>query len=99
MVHDTVEGWYVDPFGTHAARWFSDGTPTALVRDQDGTESRDEPPSTTFEGDLEAVPEMAASDGDDLLSADGGDPDDQVFDPNAAVGGVWDVFGESGGGD
>jgi hypothetical protein len=43
MVHDTVEGWYVDPFGVHAARWFSDGTPTALVRDQGGIESRDDP--------------------------------------------------------
>ena len=53
----------------------------------------------TFEGNLQAVPEIAASDGDDLLRADGRDPNDQVFDPNAAVGGVWDVFGESGGGD
>jgi hypothetical protein len=69
------------------------------VRDQGGVESHDDPPDTTFEGELHAVPEMAASDGDDLLRADGGSPDAQVFDPNAAVGGVWDVFGESGGGD
>ena len=45
------------------------------------------------------MPETAASDGDDLLRADGGDRGDQIFDPNAAVGGVWDVFGESGGSD
>jgi hypothetical protein len=86
MVHDRVEGWYVDPFGAHAARWFSDGTPTALVRDASGVESHDGPPSPTFEGELQPVPETAASDGDDLLRADGGDPGDQIFDPNAAVG-------------
>jgi hypothetical protein len=99
MAHDTIEGWYVDPFGAHAARWFSGGTPTALVRDASGVESRDSPPSPRFEGALHPVAETAASDGDDLLRADGGDPDDQIFDPNAAVGGVWDVFGESGGSD
>ena len=32
------EGWYVDPFGRHEALWISDGTPTALVRDDDGVE-------------------------------------------------------------
>jgi hypothetical protein len=99
MVHDAIEGWYVDPFGVHAARWFSDGTPTALVRDQGGIESRDDPPSTSFEGELQPVQGTPASDGDDLLRADGGDPDNQIFDPNAAVGRVWDTFGETGGGD
>jgi hypothetical protein len=39
-----AEGWYVDPFGTHGERWFSDGTPTSLVRDDD-VESNDPPPS------------------------------------------------------
>jgi hypothetical protein len=28
-----AEGWYVDPFGSHEARWFSDGVPTGLVRE------------------------------------------------------------------
>jgi hypothetical protein len=99
VTHDLIEGWYVDPFGTHAARWFSDGVPTALVRDESGVESRDEPPTTTFQGDLEPVPEIDASNGDDLLRADSGDPGDQIFDPDAAVGEVWRTFGESGGGD
>jgi hypothetical protein len=99
MTHDLVEGWYVDPFGVHAARWFSDGTPTDLVRDADGRESRDQPPSTTIPGPLQPVPEIEATDGEDLLRADGGDPGDQIFDPNAAVGEAWTAFGESSGGD
>jgi hypothetical protein len=37
------EGWHADPFGRHEARWMSDGTPTALVRDGD-VESCDAPP-------------------------------------------------------
>jgi len=38
-----VQGWYPDPYERHDDRWFSDGKPTRLVRDQ-GTESYDEPP-------------------------------------------------------
>ena len=33
----SAEGWYKDPTRHHAERWFSDGTPTALVRDGDTT--------------------------------------------------------------
>jgi len=40
---DDIEGWYLDPYGVHEDRWFSAGTPTALVRDR-GTEAHDEPP-------------------------------------------------------
>ena len=99
MAHDTIEGWYLDPFGAHEARWFSDGTPTALVRDRGGAESHDAPPSTTFQGDLEPVPEIAPSDGDDLLRADEENPDDHIFDPNAATALVRDNSQESSGGD
>jgi hypothetical protein len=38
-----VQGWCPDPYGSHEDRWFSEGEPTRLVRDQ-GTESYDEPP-------------------------------------------------------
>ncbi len=86
MAHDAIEGWYVDPFGVHAARWFSDGTPTALVRDKGGVESYDAAPDTAFDGDLERVPEVADSNGDDLLRAGSQNPDDEIFDPNAAIG-------------
>ena len=37
------QGWYRDPYRKHDDRWFSDGQPTTLVRDQ-GRESYDEPP-------------------------------------------------------
>ena len=43
MESDHEEGWYTDPYGRHEARWFSDGTPTKLVRDR-GVESYDKPP-------------------------------------------------------
>jgi hypothetical protein len=38
-----LQGWYRDPYGNHDDRWFSDGQPTNLVRDQ-GVESHDELP-------------------------------------------------------
>ena len=64
-----AEGWYQDPFRLHEARWISDGTPTALVRDG-GAESQDPPPSATFDGQLEPVAEDAPADGEDLRRAD-----------------------------
>ena len=69
-----AEGWYLDPFGLHEARWISDGSPTALVRD--GTnESHDDPPSTTFEGPLEPVPEADSGNADTRRTDDDRDPD------------------------
>jgi hypothetical protein len=94
-----AEGWYHDPYRLHEARWISDGTPTALVRDG-GVESQDPPPATPFEGRLEPIEpigEDTPTEGEDLLRADNEDPDG-IFDPNAAVA-VWDAFGESSGGD
>src|SRR5215469_6536530 len=38
------QGWFIDPFGAHQARYFSGGSPTRLVRDGE-VESYDEPPS------------------------------------------------------
>ena len=50
MEHDphNAQNWCPDPFGMHEARWFSNGIPTSLVRD-DGVESQDEPPETSFD--------------------------------------------------
>jgi hypothetical protein len=65
-----AEGWYHDPFGRHEARWFSDGTPTDLVRDG-GVEARDTPPPDPPQGPL--VPwEVNATEkpGDGLRRAD-----------------------------
>ena len=54
-----IEGWYKDPFGRHELRWFSNGTPTALVRDGDA-EGHDAPPSEPVEGPLEEAEEVPA---------------------------------------
>jgi hypothetical protein len=47
---EAFQGWGADPFGTHEARWFSDGSPTGRVRDGD-VESYDEPPGVAPAGD------------------------------------------------
>ena len=42
-----AQNWCIDPYGVHEARWFSQGNPTALVRDH-GVESQDPPPESSF---------------------------------------------------
>jgi hypothetical protein len=64
-----AEGWYRDPYGLHDDRWFSDGRPTNLVRDE-GIEARDEPPRGEPPLPLEPIPEIGPSDSRDLLRAD-----------------------------
>ena len=52
--HDPDElpqGWFVDPFGLHDQRWFSQGTATPLVRDGNH-ESQDPPPDGVPPGPL-----------------------------------------------
>ena len=90
------EGWYVDPYGVHEARWISAGTPTALVRDGD-VETQDPPPNTPYVGQLAELPKKMPAEADDLLRAD--DADSQTFDPESEGEAVWNVFGESSGGD
>ncbi len=49
-MNDTIgraQNWCLDPYGTHEARWFSRGIPTALVRDR-GVETQDPPPDSAF---------------------------------------------------
>jgi hypothetical protein len=43
-----AQGWQPDPFGRHEDRWFSEGKPTRLVRDQ-GVEYYDDPPLEHYE--------------------------------------------------
>jgi hypothetical protein len=74
------EGWYVDPFGHHEARWISDGVPTALVRDG-SVETQDPPPFTHPEGELQRMTEQPSVDGDDLKRAD--QAQSEEFDPAA----------------
>jgi hypothetical protein len=55
------QGWFRDPFGVHESRWFSQGTPTALVRDG-RVEAQDPPPEPVWTGPL-APAAVAASPG------------------------------------
>jgi hypothetical protein len=77
-----AEGWYQDPFRRHEARWFSDGTPTALVSDH-GVESHEAPPDTPITEALVPLAEAEEEDGTDLLRSDA-ELADRIFDPNAA---------------
>jgi hypothetical protein len=36
-MNQVKQGWYQDPAGRHEYRWFSDGTPTDLIRDGSAT--------------------------------------------------------------
>jgi len=81
-----AQGWYRDPFHRHRARWFSDGRPTALVRDE-GVESDDPPPSAGYSGPLQPAPEAEG----ELIHARSGTAG------VAAVNGIWEIFVSTGG--
>jgi len=87
------EGWYVDPFGRHEARWISDGTLTALVRDS-GTESHDPPPDAPYPGTLQPLADSSRPDGGDLRRAD----EAEAEMPTSAQQGrkVFDLFDQIG---
>ena len=63
-----AEGWYRDPFGAHEARWYSQGVPTALVRDGDAEAHDPPPPSGDGAPEPEELPEPAIA--GDLHRAD-----------------------------
>jgi hypothetical protein len=90
-----AEGWYRDPYNIHTDRWFSDGSPTALVRDA-GQEGHDPPPNEPFTGLLVESDSLGTADADDLRRADS---DEGPFDPDAESKLAWDTFGETTGGD
>jgi hypothetical protein len=60
------EGWYEDPYGVHDERWYSDGAPTALVRDG-RHELNDPPPATAPPRPLVRASHSEHSGPDDLL--------------------------------
>jgi hypothetical protein len=91
----SAEGWYVDPFGLHEARWISDGTPTSLVRDG-SLESKDPPPDEPFTGTFVELAESAPAAGSDLRRADSAEaPSDNPEDGED----IWEAFAETSGGD
>jgi hypothetical protein len=92
----SAEGWYRDPFGKHEGRWFSDGTPTALVRDG-GSEAHDPPPDEPVTGPLLELGSNTPADGRDLLRADqaeqqsaeeGTTPGEEAMDASSRFGGI-----------
>lgn len=88
-----ANGWFVDPFGAHEARWFSDGRPTRLVRDADDT-SFGSPPLVKWDGPLERLADANDWDGGaDPRRADDGlpTPDDDLppVDPLVAEAWTW----------
>jgi hypothetical protein len=83
-----AEGWYVDPYRKHEARWFSSGAPTGLVSDG-GKESTDSPPDVLYTGSLDPIDQV-----DGFAHWDKDDParrDDEEIES------VMDVLVESGG--
>ena len=83
-----AEGWYVDPYGVHDARWFSGGQPTGLVRDV-GSESHDDPPSPIFAGSLIPIEGDESARPDDTRRADSAD---ENYDARAGARAAWDEF-------
>jgi hypothetical protein len=79
------EGWYTDPYRHHEHRWFSNGSPTNLVRD-DGKTSKDSPPDSPYleEPKLIELPPSRAE--DDLRR------EDESVDP---VDAAWSYFTRS----
>lgn len=83
------QGWFVDPFGVHEQRWYSQGRATSLVRDG-RTETQDPPPDGVVTGPLMRShpypgPGRAS---DDLLRGD-----DRGETPGEVPEGQFDFFG------
>ncbi len=88
----TEEGWYSDPYRVHDHRWFSDGTPTALVRDR-GATSQDPPPETPYLEEPRLIEPPSSIAEDDLRRGDEAGP--TSVDP---VDAAWTYFTRSGNG-
>jgi hypothetical protein len=81
-----AEGWYQDPYGSHEARWISNGEPTKLVRDG-ARESYDAPPAGVAAGPLVPLETEEMADGGDLVRADDRTPKP---DYRQALRNVWE---------
>jgi hypothetical protein len=90
-----MEGWYTDPYGRHEARWMSQGTPTALVRD--GKVEGDDPapggPFTTTP--VRLGDDAQPNNGVDLRRADDAERG-ASYDPRRAMRRVLDVIVDEG---
>ena len=92
MTHhpEAAEGWYRDPYGIHEDRWFSAGTPTALVRDQ-GVEGHDDPPGYPPPAPPAEIPETDQFPADDLRRADEKESSGGEYEQEGAVEQAADV--------
>jgi hypothetical protein len=86
-----AEGWFEDPFGIHAHRWFSAGNPSPLVRDG-SVETNDPPPNRPIEGPLTPAATSRASDGADMRRADEAESEDPYASSDAAMGAWGKIF-------
>jgi hypothetical protein len=86
------EGWYSDPYGVHEHRWFSDGTPTALVRDG-GRTSQDPPPDSAYVDEPRLIEPASSLAENDLRRGD-----DEEAGPVDPVDAAWTYFTRSSGG-
>jgi len=93
-----AEGWYLDPYGLHEERWYSNGTATSLVRDAH-VESHDPPPEQPPPNStlVRKAADPNSQDAGDLRRADSaeqGDNDpnygDAAFDSFGTVHTIWD---------
>ena len=81
ILEETEEGWYTDPYSRDAARWFSEGKPTKLVRDG-GVESYDEPPDSPPAQAPRRIEEVEGeAGGGDLLRAEDAWGDNSSYRP------------------
>jgi hypothetical protein len=88
-----AQGWYRDPFGIHGDRWFSEGPPADLVRDDDVV-SRDAPPDGEVPTPLVPAEERPA-DSSDTKRADAATRKDQSYDGRAAfIAAVGRILGQ-----
>ena len=79
-----AEGWYRDPYGIHQDRWFSAGTPTALVRDG-RVEGHDAPPGYPPPGPPAEIPRVDMFPADDLRRADEQEANGGEYDAEGAA--------------
>jgi hypothetical protein len=86
------EGWYIDPYGRHEARWISGGMPTGLIRDG-GVEGNDPPPDEPIVATMEPWTEGARSDGSDLKRAD--DAEARGFDAKKVTQAAFDAIDQT----
>jgi len=85
MEDQTIEGWYLDPYGIHERRWMSGGKPTSLVRDA-GAEVNDAPPDGPPSRPVVPAPVVESALGGDLRRADDADKE-----PSRDLGSYADV--------